>query len=59
MAGIISGTVQNQVGGMSVKLSESLVYLLDRRPDGVSSGDERPAGGTNSFGLCTKKKKKK
>lgn len=38
-----------------MKLSESLVYLLDRRPDGVSSGDERPAGGTNSIGLWTKK----
>lgn len=47
-------TVQHRIRGMSVKLSDSLVYLLDSRPDGVSSGDERPAGGTNSIGPCTK-----
>lgn len=47
-------TVQHQIRGMSVKLSYSLVYLLDSRPDGVSSGDERPAGGTNSIGPWTK-----
>lgn len=44
----------NHVAGMRVKLSESLAYLLGRGPDGVPSGDERPSGGTNSIGFCTK-----
>lgn len=42
----------------ATRTGESLVYLLNWRTDGVTRGDDGPAGGTNSTGHHAKKKKK-